>query len=99
MYNAEGGAIYGLAGTLFRRRFAATLAGVSQSDLAGGSVNPGPGVPMVLMSGVTAAQALLKDSGVAFEEGTLGPPVEPDGFGSAPKACAPAATQAALAGV
>ncbi len=32
--------------------------------LAGGSVNPGPGVPMVLMSGVTAADAVCEDFGV-----------------------------------
>ena len=32
--------------------------------LAGGSVNPGPGVPMVLMSGVTAADAICEDFGI-----------------------------------
>jgi hypothetical protein len=31
--------------------------------LAGGSANPGPGVPMVLMSGVTAANAAREDLG------------------------------------
>ncbi|MBX3386161.1 MAG: phytoene desaturase [Phycisphaeraceae bacterium] len=102
MYNAEGGAIYGLAS---HGRFVGGFKPRNRSlvypnlYLAGGSVNPGPGVPMVLMSGVTAAQALLEDAGVAFEAATLGAPVEPDGLASAPKACAPAATQAALAGV
>ena len=68
MYNAEGGAIYGLAshgklGGGFKppnrsRRFAGLY-------FAGGSANPGPGVPMVLMSGVTAADAVAKDLGLA----------------------------------
>ena len=63
MYNAEGGAIYGLAshGRLaggFKPRNTSTTKGLF---LAGGSANPGPGVPMVLMSGVTAA-----DSASAF---------------------------------
>ena len=34
--------------------------------LAGGSVNPGPGVPMVLMSGITAAHALLQDQSIPY---------------------------------
>lgn len=59
MYNAEGGAIYGLAshgrlGGGFKPRNTSKIAGLF---LAGGSVNPGPGVPMVLMSGVTAAKS------------------------------------------
>lgn len=68
MYNAEGGAIYGLAshGRLtggFKPRNRSLV--YSNLYLTGGSVNPGPGVPMVLMSGVTAARALLQDAGVA----------------------------------
>ena len=35
--------------------------------LAGGSANPGPGVPMVLMSGVTAAHAALQDHGLSTQ--------------------------------
>lgn len=59
MYNAESGAIYGLAshGRLsggFKPRNSSPVEGLF---VAGGSANPGPGVPMVLMSGVTAAQA------------------------------------------
>lgn len=59
MYNAEGGAIYGLAshGRLaggFKPRNTSKVPGLF---LAGGSSNPGPGVPMVLMSGVTAAKS------------------------------------------
>ncbi len=63
-YNAEGGAIYGLAshgrllGGFKPRNRSRVLKGLY---LAGGSANPGPGVPMVLMSGVTAANALAED--------------------------------------
>ena len=32
--------------------------------LTGGSTNPGPGVPMVLMSGVTAAKVAREDLGI-----------------------------------
>lgn len=68
MYNAEGGAIYGLAshGRLrggFKPRNRSRV--LKNLYLAGGSVNPGPGVPMVLMSGVTAASALAEDFGLA----------------------------------
>ncbi|MDX2114253.1 MAG: phytoene desaturase family protein [Planctomycetota bacterium] len=64
MYNAEGGAIYGLAshGRLkggFKPRNRSLV--YPNLYLAGGSANPGPGVPMVLMSGVTAASALIED--------------------------------------
>lgn len=67
MYNATGGAIYGLAshGRLkggFKPRNRSKV--LSNLYLAGGSVNPGPGVPMVLMSGVTAAWSLCEDHGV-----------------------------------
>ncbi|MEM9064950.1 MAG: phytoene desaturase family protein [Planctomycetota bacterium] len=67
MYNAEGGAIYGLAshgrlkGGFKPNNRSKVLDGLY---LAGGSVNPGPGVPMVLMSGVTAARALCDDLGL-----------------------------------
>ena len=67
LYNAEGGAIYGLAshgrlgGGFKPRNRSRVLRGLY---LAGGSVNPGPGVPMVLMSGVTAANAVGEDLGL-----------------------------------
>lgn len=66
MYNAEGGAIYGLAshGRLaggFKPRNSSKIPGLF---LAGGSTNPGPGVPMVLMSGVTAAQSAAEFLGL-----------------------------------
>jgi phytoene desaturase len=68
LYNAQGGAIYGLAshgrwsGGFKPSNRSRVLRGLY---LAGGSVNPGPGVPMVLMSGVTAARAVCEDRGVA----------------------------------
>jgi diapolycopene oxygenase len=67
MYNAEGGAIYGLAshGRLkggFKPRNRSRV--YRNLYLTGGSSNPGPGVPMVLMSGVTAANAACEDFGV-----------------------------------
>jgi phytoene desaturase len=67
MYNATGGAIYGLAshgrlrGGFKPRNSSPVLDGLY---LAGGSVNPGPGVPMVIMSGVTAADAAARDLGL-----------------------------------
>jgi phytoene desaturase len=81
MYNAEGGAIYGLAshgklkGGFKPRNRSRVLKGLY---LTGGSANPGPGVPMVLMSGVTAARSLAHDLGVAKEGHIpLGPGIEP----------------------
>lgn len=81
MYNAEGGAIYGLAshGRLmggFKPRNRSQV--LDNLYLTGGSVNPGPGVPMVLMSGVTAANCLRQDldarkPGEATIETRLGP--------------------------
>ncbi len=64
LYNAEGGAIYGLAshgrlkGGFKPRNRSRSVKGLY---LCGGSANPGPGVPMVLMSGVTAAMAVAED--------------------------------------
>ncbi|MEN0020667.1 MAG: phytoene desaturase family protein, partial [Planctomycetota bacterium] len=80
MYNAEGGAIYGLAshgklaGGFKPRNRSKTLRGLY---LAGGSVNPGPGMPMVLMSGVTAARSVCEDFGVSTIDSPL--PVREDG--------------------
>ncbi|MEM1330418.1 MAG: phytoene desaturase family protein [Planctomycetota bacterium] len=79
MYNAEGGAIYGLAshGRLhggFKPNNRSKV--LSNLYLAGGSANPGPGVPMVLMSGVTAARAVCEDlgAGPVDVDTTSGPP-------------------------
>lgn len=74
MYNAEGGAIYGLAshGKLaggFKPRNRSRV--YSNLYLTGGSANPGPGVPMVLMSGVTAARSLLEDHAIPTNDEAL----------------------------
>ena len=68
MYNAEGGAIYGLAshGRLHGGFKPKNRSRVYRNlYLAGGSVNPGPGTPMVMMSGVTAACAASEDFGLS----------------------------------
>ena len=75
MYNAEGGAIYGLAshGKLaggFKPRNRSTV--FKGLYLTSGSANPGPGVPMVLMSGVTAARAVCEDFGIDIEGDDVG---------------------------
>jgi 1-hydroxycarotenoid 3,4-desaturase len=63
LYPATNGALYGRAShgwqTTFKRPQARTK--VPGLYLAGGSVHPGPGVPMAALSGVRAAEALLQD--------------------------------------
>jgi len=95
MYNAEGGAIYGLAS---HGRLAGGFKPKNRSRvlpnlyLAGGSANPGPGVPMVLMSGVTAARAVAEDLGV--DPGPVPLAAERDNPYSAVAGAAPAAAGA-----
>jgi phytoene desaturase len=66
MYWVNRGAIYGV---VTQKSLNAAFKTGNRSDLfkglywAGGSVNPGPGVPMVLMSGQIAAQCILDDFG------------------------------------
>jgi len=68
LYGSEHGSIYGLAS---HGRLRGGFKPSNRSPLVrglyfcGGSVNPGPGVPMVLMSGVTAANAIAEDLGIA----------------------------------
>jgi 1-hydroxycarotenoid 3,4-desaturase len=63
LFPATGGALYGRAnhgasGSFRRAGSAARLPGL---HLAGGSVHPGPGIPMAAMSGRLAAARLLRD--------------------------------------
>ena len=64
LFPATGGALYGRANHgmtgSFRRAAARGL--VPGLYLAGGSVHPGPGIPMATMSGRLAAAALIEDS-------------------------------------
>jgi diapolycopene oxygenase len=69
-YQVLNGAIYGLAS---HGRFTGTLKPSNRSPdveglyLAGGSAHPGPGMPMALMSGWIAADALHRDGGGASQ--------------------------------
>jgi 1-hydroxycarotenoid 3,4-desaturase len=64
LYPASNGALYGRAShgwqTTFKRSQARTK--VPGLYLAGGSVHPGPGVPMAALSGMRAAEALMQDN-------------------------------------
>jgi 1-hydroxycarotenoid 3,4-desaturase len=62
-FPASGGALYGPAANGWMATFAREQARspIRGLYLAGGSVHPGPGVPMAAMSGVLAAEALMAD--------------------------------------
>ena len=68
LYRSKGGSIYGL---LTQKGLTAAFKPGNRSPhfeglyFAGGSVNPGAGVPMVVMSGQTAANCVLEDLGAA----------------------------------
>ncbi len=66
LYPATGGALYGQASHGWGSAFARPVAGtpVPGLFLAGGSVHPGPGVPMATLSGQFAAEALLASPGL-----------------------------------
>ena len=62
-FQGSGGALYGPAANGWMATFARAQARSPMKGLylAGGSVHPGPGVPMAAMSGVLAAEALMAD--------------------------------------
>jgi phytoene desaturase len=73
-YRVDRGAIYGIASHgKFRGGFKPSNRSADFSNLyfCGGSVNPGPGVPMALMSGQIAADCLMEDAGVSAVEPVL----------------------------
>ena len=73
-YQVLDGAIYGLAS---HGRFLGTIKPSNRSSdiqglyLAGGSAHPGPGMPMALMSGWIAADALDQDGVVSRETAAI----------------------------
>jgi len=62
-FPATGGALYGRAvhGAMAAFRRPASRSGIKRLYLAGGSVHPGPGVPMAVLSGRQAARCVLQD--------------------------------------
>jgi 1-hydroxycarotenoid 3,4-desaturase len=63
LFPATGGALYGQAvhGTMAAFRRPGSRSAIPYLYLAGGSVHPGPGVPMAVLSGRLAAASLLED--------------------------------------
>ena len=63
MFPATGGALYGQAvhGAMAAFRRPGSRSAIPNLYLAGGSVHPGPGVPMAVLSGRLAAVSLLRD--------------------------------------
>lgn len=96
LYGSEAGAIYGLAS---HGRLQGGFKPGNRSRiwrglyLCGGSVNPGAGVPMALMSGVTAANALCEDLGCLERPAPRGEGV-PDAAGVAAVGSVPAGASA-----
>jgi 1-hydroxycarotenoid 3,4-desaturase len=79
LFPATGGALYGRASHGWRASFQrpAAASRIPGLYLAGGSVHPGPGVPMAALSGSLAAQRLLADRASTWR---LHPVVMPGGI-------------------
>ena len=62
LFPGTGGALYGMATHGWMSSFArpSSISSIKNLYLAGGSIHPGPGVPMAAMSGRLAAEALME---------------------------------------
>jgi 1-hydroxycarotenoid 3,4-desaturase len=74
LFPATGGALYGQASHGWMSAFSRSGANsaVPGLFLAGGSVHPGPGVPMAALSGQLAAEAVLASPGLTRRSHTVG---------------------------
>lgn len=63
LFPGTGGALYGMAthGAMASFRRPGSRTGIPRLHLAGGSVHPGPGVPMAAISGRLAARTVMED--------------------------------------
>ncbi len=79
LFPATGGSLYGSATHGWRGAFnrPGVRTRVPGLYLAGGSVHPGPGLPMTVLSGTLAAMAVLKDTG---SRRRMRPPDTPGGI-------------------
>jgi 1-hydroxycarotenoid 3,4-desaturase len=81
IFPGTGGALYGQASHGWRTSFnrPGSRSRIAGLYLAGGSVHPGPGLPMAALSGQLAAEALLKDRASRTSISPLRTPAMPGG--------------------